>query len=136
MVRFVLAALLAVTLIACQGEQGPPGPAEGAVSNRYCNKLNNNLLFEYQVVRFASGDVEVICSITDVATEHTAVTYYKAGDTGTTTGLCRLGGDFDVANGGYWDFRADSPGERATYYDAGSTSNGFVLTFAGTDCVG
>jgi hypothetical protein len=135
MVRFVVVALLAGTLVACGGEQGPPGPAPGAVSNRYCSRLDSNLLFEYQVVRFSSGDLQVICSITDISSEHTASIYYRAGDSGTATALCRLGYDFDVANGGYFDFRADS-GERATYADAGSSSNGWVVAFAGTDCVG
>lgn len=133
MVRFVVVALLAGTLVACDGEQGP---APGAVSNRYCSQLDGNLLLEYQVVRFPSGDMQVICSITDISSEHTASIYYRAGDTGTATALCRLGYDFDVASGGYWDFRADAPGERATYSDAGSAWNGFVATFAGTDCVG
>jgi hypothetical protein len=146
MVRFVLAALLSATLVACQGEQGPPGPAGppgptgppvGAVSNRYCWKATGGLLLQYQLVRFASGDLDVICAVSTVGAEYTATMYYKAGDTGTGTGLCRLFYDFDTANGGYWDFRADAPGERTTYVDPTSTQwNGWSYTFAAADCTG
>jgi hypothetical protein len=136
MVRSVLAALLAVPLVACQGEQGPPGPGAGAVSNRYCTKLSNNLVFEYQAVRFASGDVEAICSITDVAAEHSSVTYYRSGDSLAAAAVCWVGYDASTPSFGYWEFRADAPGERATYHDEGSPSDGWVLTFATTDCTG
>lgn len=136
MVRLFLAALLLATAVACEGEQGPPGPS-GAESNRYCNRLTGGLLLEYQAVRWASGDVMVVCSITDVTSEHSATTYYRAGDTGTGTGLCRLGYDFDLPyDGGYWDFRYDAPGERATFSNPRSDWDQFVVTFAAGDCVG
>ncbi len=136
MVRLVVAALLSVTLMGCQGEQGPAGAPEGAVSNRYCRRSENNYFYQYQVVRFTSGDVEAICSVADVAAQHSSTIYYRSGDTGTTTAECWLYYDVDTVSGGYWDFRADAPGERATYYDATSGSNGFVMTFAVGDCSG
>jgi hypothetical protein len=140
MVRFAVAALLSMSLVACQGEAGPPGPAgpvEGATSNRYCSKTLNNLTYQYQVVRWASGDVEAICSIATVADERSGMIYYRSGDTGATTGSCWLFYDVDTASGGYWEFRADAPGERATYHDASSTSfDGFVLSYAAGDCTG
>ena len=142
MVRFVVVALLAGTLVACegeqgpQGEQGPAGPAPGAVSNRYCSKRSNNLLYEYQVVRFTTGDLMATCSVADIVSEHSSTIYYRAGDSGTATGLCWVFYDADVPNGGSWNFRMDAPGERAVYNDPTSASHGYVLTFAAEDCVG
>lgn len=157
MVRLAVAVLLSVSLLACQGEQGPPGPAgpsgpsgpggpsgpsgpsgpaEGALSNRYCTKTLNALVYQYQVVRFASGDVAASCSIATIADQRSATIYYKSGDTNTTSGACWLFYDIDTVSGGYWEFRADAPGERATYHDGTSDWNNWSLNYASGDCTG
>lgn len=142
MVRVAVAALLSVSLVACQGEQGPAGPAgstQSAVSNRYCSKTYSTgggpIVYQYQVVRFASGDAEAICSVTSYTEDRSFTIYYRSGDTGTVTGECWVYYDVDVANGGYWDFRADG-GERVTYHDTGSASDHWELAFAAADCTG
>lgn len=149
MVRWVVAALLSVSLVACQGEQGPPGApgptgptgpsgtVEGAVSNRYCSKLlNGYYTFQYQVIRFASGDVEAVCSIDTAADQRSGTVYYRSGDTGTVTGACWVFYDLDTASGGFWRFEANAPGERATYQDGTSEWNNWVLSYAAGDCSG
>lgn len=141
MVRFVLAAMCSATLVACDGEQGPPGPAgpvEGAVSNRFCRMQTGSLYLQYQIVRYASGDMLVICSVSDAASHHTDSIYYRNGDTGTADALCWVYHDFDAATGGYWNFQQDGSGERAAFYDPDPASiwDGTVWTFPGGACAG
>ncbi len=139
MVRLAVAALLSISLVACQGEQGPAGSTQTAISNRYCSKTYTTaggpLIFQYQVVRYASGDVDASCSVASYTDDRSWTMYYKAGDTNAAAADCWVYYDVDVANGGYWDFRADG-GERVTYHDTGSASDGWQLTFAANECTG
>jgi hypothetical protein len=92
------------------------------------------LAFWYQVVDYTSGDVLATCSVSDASSQYSSAMYYLDGQVGTLSATCLVTYDVDTFTGGYWEFRADSPGERAIYRDASSASNGSVVSLV--ICIG
>jgi hypothetical protein len=95
----------------------------------YCSKTQYDLIFEYQRVTTAAGDVEVWCSITDARISFQRSELYRVGSVGAKSGECTLTYDVDDPSFGTWTFTR----EGAVYHDSGEWS-GTAAFFAAGDC--
>lgn len=125
-------------LVGCSGSDGPPGPpgADGVTvtSNQLCSQIANGRLFAYQLIAFSSGDVLVLCSISDAAAQYSGHAFYLDGQPGAAVGVCFVTYDIDSFTGGFWQFRRDGGTKSAAYTDTSSASNGAIVSL--TNCAG
>lgn len=82
----------------------------------------------YQNLKYSNGDAFVTCEVEGGAYSSTSTNYYRANQTGATSGACTLVNDLDTATGGYWIFGLAGSSASATYQDIGSSNNGSVVS--------
>jgi hypothetical protein len=118
-------------VVGCAADPG--ARAEWSLS---CSTVENDLLYEYEVVAFSTGDIWTSCSVSDFYVEAGEAWYWFEDQVGAATARCSVTLDSSGgATAGWWEFAATTGGTSATYNDSGDVNDNYTLNFADSDCV-
>lgn len=104
-------------------------------SSTRCYKVNGGYSYEYLITDFTNGDKFVSCNVWGSAMASSNSIYWKSTLIGATNESCYSYYDIDAASAGFWTFSKTTGVRKVMYTDAGSASNGAVVTYASGDCV-
>jgi hypothetical protein len=104
----------------------------GKATTLSCDAQSSGLLLSYTTTLAADGSRFVNCEVQDAAAGYSHSELYIPGRQGIRTGGCIVAYDVDANTGGWWYFSMEDMS--ATYNDAGSASDGFVVPFREAAC--
>lgn len=134
--RVGLTVLLASAIgIACSAEPPSSDHAGSNVESAVmCWKTMGGLSFHYDVKNLRGGDNFVTCTVSNAAAQYQSANFYKPGAAGKASMDCLVRYDVDEPTGGFWSFEMTSS-LSVRYSDSGSKSDGYLIGFAGADCI-